>query len=432
MPSAVKKITESSPASSVVGDACVADAAPAPATTASTTTSDAATRARKLNISSSLSLLPQDEMDIPDPSGLAATPLWPSQRQLEALCNPSPQMDGAHHPSPRRRCQSASAWGSSGSEPSLRPRRGSPRSLREGRVSSSLADGVRPSLAPDGDAGGRVAARMWRMTRTATGSAATERYTKLTPASRALWERALGSLPGGNSRTTIYQDPYPIYATRGEGCRVTDVDGVERIDFINNYTSLVLGHCHPRVVEAVQTTGRPAHERRRAERARGRDGRAHSRAAAERRAPALHELRHRGDHAGDPRGAGLHGPDHDRDVRRRVPRHARLRREHPGIRRRRTGRHGHPRGGRRFHRRGALQRRRGNASAARAAPGRPRRGHRRAGHGCGRRDPRGRAASSRSCASSRTRRARSSSSTRSSPSGSATTAPRAATASPRI
>jgi len=93
---------------------------------------------------------------------------------------------------------------------------------------------------------------MWPMTRTAIGSAATERYTKLTTASRALWERALGSLPGGNSRTTIYQDPYPIYAARGQGCRVTDVDGVERIDFINNYTSLVLGHCHPRIVGAVQ------------------------------------------------------------------------------------------------------------------------------------------------------------------------------------
>ncbi len=31
-----------------------------------------------------------------------------------------------------------------------------------------------------------------------------------------------------------------------------DVDGVERIDFISNYTSLMLGHCHPRVVEAVR------------------------------------------------------------------------------------------------------------------------------------------------------------------------------------
>ena len=73
-----------------------------------------------------------------------------------------------------------------------------------------------------------------------------------TAASQALWEQALGSLPGGNTRTTIFHEPHPVYIVRGEGCRVWDVDGVERIDFISNYTSLILGHCHPRVVEAVQ------------------------------------------------------------------------------------------------------------------------------------------------------------------------------------
>jgi glutamate-1-semialdehyde 2,1-aminomutase len=46
--------------------------------------------------------------------------------------------------------------------------------------------------------------------------------------------------------------PYPIYAASGSGCRVTDVDGDERIDFLNNYTSLILGHADPRVTEAVQ------------------------------------------------------------------------------------------------------------------------------------------------------------------------------------
>jgi glutamate-1-semialdehyde 2,1-aminomutase len=70
--------------------------------------------------------------------------------------------------------------------------------------------------------------------------------------SAELYERALGSLPGGNTRTTIFNDSYPVYVVRGEGCRVWDADGVERIDFISNYTSLILGHCHPRVVKAVQ------------------------------------------------------------------------------------------------------------------------------------------------------------------------------------
>jgi glutamate-1-semialdehyde 2,1-aminomutase len=77
-------------------------------------------------------------------------------------------------------------------------------------------------------------------------------YESRTAVSQELWERALGSLPGGNTRTTVFHDPYPVYVARGEGCRVWDVDGHERIDFISNYTSLILGHCHPRVVEAVQ------------------------------------------------------------------------------------------------------------------------------------------------------------------------------------
>jgi glutamate-1-semialdehyde 2,1-aminomutase len=78
-------------------------------------------------------------------------------------------------------------------------------------------------------------------------------YQTQTAGSHDLWERALGSLPGGNTRTTVFHDPYPVYVARGEGCRVWDADGVERIDFISNYTSLILGHCHPRVVEAVQS-----------------------------------------------------------------------------------------------------------------------------------------------------------------------------------
>ncbi len=90
------------------------------------------------------------------------------------------------------------------------------------------------------------------MPRSATSSDVQEEFQRLTVGSHELWERALSSLPGGNTRTTIFHDPYPVYLVRGEGCRVTDVDGVERIDFINNYTSLILGHCHPGVVEAVR------------------------------------------------------------------------------------------------------------------------------------------------------------------------------------
>src|SRR6202140_3761585 len=69
--------------------------------------------------------------------------------------------------------------------------------------------------------------------------------------SRALYERASRVMPGGNTRHSIALAPYPIYAASGRGCRVTDVEGDQRIDFLNNYTSLILGHADPKVTAAV-------------------------------------------------------------------------------------------------------------------------------------------------------------------------------------
>ena len=59
-------------------------------------------------------------------------------------------------------------------------------------------------------------------------------------------------MPGGNTRHSIALAPYPVYVQSGRGCRVTDVEGEERIDFLNNFTSLILGHADPRVTAAVQ------------------------------------------------------------------------------------------------------------------------------------------------------------------------------------
>jgi glutamate-1-semialdehyde 2,1-aminomutase len=77
-------------------------------------------------------------------------------------------------------------------------------------------------------------------------------YRRTTPGSRALHEKALASMPGGTTRTTTYFDPYPLYIERGQGCRVWDVDGTERIDMLGNYTAMILGHAHPKVVEAIR------------------------------------------------------------------------------------------------------------------------------------------------------------------------------------
>jgi len=45
---------------------------------------------------------------------------------------------------------------------------------------------------------------------------------------------------------------YPIVPVRGEGCRLWDADGKEYLDFLGGVAVNNLGHCHPRVVAALQ------------------------------------------------------------------------------------------------------------------------------------------------------------------------------------
>lgn len=66
-----------------------------------------------------------------------------------------------------------------------------------------------------------------------------------------LFERARRVMPGGNTRLAVYQTPYPIFVASADGSRVVDVDGVSRIDFINNQSVLVHGHRYPPAMEAV-------------------------------------------------------------------------------------------------------------------------------------------------------------------------------------
>jgi glutamate-1-semialdehyde 2,1-aminomutase len=73
----------------------------------------------------------------------------------------------------------------------------------------------------------------------------------MTTRSEELFRRAVQVLPGGVSRNTLLRDPHPLYVDKASGCMTTDVEGVERIDFANNMASLIHGHGHPSIVEAV-------------------------------------------------------------------------------------------------------------------------------------------------------------------------------------
>ncbi|MCM2252125.1 MAG: aspartate aminotransferase family protein [Ramlibacter sp.] len=70
-------------------------------------------------------------------------------------------------------------------------------------------------------------------------------------ASEALFTRACKVMPGGVSRNAVLRKPHPLYVVKGEGCYVTDIEGVRRIDFSNNMTSQIHGHAHPQIMAAV-------------------------------------------------------------------------------------------------------------------------------------------------------------------------------------
>jgi glutamate-1-semialdehyde 2,1-aminomutase len=77
-------------------------------------------------------------------------------------------------------------------------------------------------------------------------------YGEKTRGSKACDDKAKRCLPGGDTRTATYFFPYPPYMTEGRGCHLYDCDGNEYIDFLNNYTSLIHGHAHPRIVAAAK------------------------------------------------------------------------------------------------------------------------------------------------------------------------------------
>ena len=76
-------------------------------------------------------------------------------------------------------------------------------------------------------------------------------YSAANPISAGLHKKASKFMPGGDTRNSIYWDPFPIYITSGDGTTLTDADGNQRTDFVNNMTTLILGHRPPEVTSAL-------------------------------------------------------------------------------------------------------------------------------------------------------------------------------------
>jgi glutamate-1-semialdehyde 2,1-aminomutase len=72
--------------------------------------------------------------------------------------------------------------------------------------------------------------------------------------SEQLFEQARRYLPAGaSSNVRVHMhDPFPILFQKGEGPRVSDVDGNSYIDYLMSYGALILGHRHPNVIAGIE------------------------------------------------------------------------------------------------------------------------------------------------------------------------------------
>jgi len=80
---------------------------------------------------------------------------------------------------------------------------------------------------------------------------AQEEYRQRNPRSLAQYEEACAALPGGNTRSAIFVEPFPLTMVRGEGSRLWDLDGHEYVDFLSEFTAGLYGHSHPLIRRAI-------------------------------------------------------------------------------------------------------------------------------------------------------------------------------------
>jgi len=77
--------------------------------------------------------------------------------------------------------------------------------------------------------------------------------------SAKLFAEAKQVIPGGvNSPVRAFKSVGrdPIFISRAEGSRIFDADGNAYIDYVGSWGPMILGHCHPKVVEAIQEAAR--------------------------------------------------------------------------------------------------------------------------------------------------------------------------------
>lgn len=78
-----------------------------------------------------------------------------------------------------------------------------------------------------------------------------------TQKSSELFAEAQKHIPGGvNSPVRAFKSVGrdPLYISSAKGAKMTDADGNEFIDYIGSWGPMIVGHAHPRVIEAIRET----------------------------------------------------------------------------------------------------------------------------------------------------------------------------------
>jgi glutamate-1-semialdehyde 2,1-aminomutase len=81
---------------------------------------------------------------------------------------------------------------------------------------------------------------------------AEEHYRAANPKSLAQHRNACAAMPGGNTRASIYVDPFPLTIARGKGALLWDLDGHQYSDFLSEFTAGIFGHSHPAIRRAIE------------------------------------------------------------------------------------------------------------------------------------------------------------------------------------
>jgi len=75
-----------------------------------------------------------------------------------------------------------------------------------------------------------------------------------------LFAEALKHIPGGvNSPVRAFRavGGQPFFVNKAKGAHIWDVDGNEYVDYVGTWGPAILGHAHPKIIQAVRDAGKP-------------------------------------------------------------------------------------------------------------------------------------------------------------------------------